>query len=67
MTAIVKYVAWIVSILALLMIFFGFLGYFLGNIRIFGNLYGTYFLFGHYLLFSSVVLLLLSNSIKENK
>jgi predicted anti-sigma-YlaC factor YlaD len=67
MILILKWAGWAVSALSLLLIFFGFIAYMLGNIQILGAHYWTYFIFGQNLLFSAILLVLLNISLKDNK
>jgi len=67
MNSILKWVSLAASALALIMIFLGILAYLLGNILIFDVRYGTYLLFGHYVLITSILLVLLAILFKENK
>jgi hypothetical protein len=48
MKTILKWLAWLGSAFATLLIFLGSLGYLLGNIQIFGIRWGTYYLFAGY-------------------
>jgi uncharacterized membrane-anchored protein len=65
MKAILKWAAWLVSAVSIIMMFLGSLGYLLGNISIFGAKWGTYYLFAGYFVPLAILLVLLSMSCCE--
>jgi hypothetical protein len=67
MKNILKWGSWIVSALALSLIFLGTLAYLLGNILVLGVRYGTYYYFGQALVFSAILLVLLNIACQNNK
>ena len=65
MTTILKWASWLVSAVAICFMILGSIGYLLGNVSIFSTKWGTYYLFGGYLMLLAILLVLLSMSCKE--
>ena len=65
MNSILKWASWLTAAGSVYLIIMGFLGYLLGNIRIFGVGYGTYLFFGGYLVLLSIMVILLKMSFRE--
>jgi hypothetical protein len=66
MNSILKWATWLVVALSTYLMVFGFLGYLLGNVQIFGVRYGTYLLFGGYFTLFAIMVILFKIS-SQNK
>jgi hypothetical protein len=62
MKTILKWASWLVSALAICLMFLGSLGYLLGNISIFSIKWGTYYYFAGNFIFLAILLVLLGMS-----
>jgi hypothetical protein len=65
MNSFLKWASWLVAAVSAYLIGFGFLGYLLGNIQIFGVWYGTYLFFGGYFLLFAIMVILLKISCQK--
>jgi hypothetical protein len=59
MNSFLKWASWLFAAGSAYLIGFGFLGYLLGNIRIFGVRYDTYLYFGEYFVLFTIMVILL--------
>jgi hypothetical protein len=62
MNVFLKWASWVVAAGASYCILLGLLGYLLGNIPIFGVKYGTYLIFGGYIVLFAIMVILLKIS-----
>jgi hypothetical protein len=65
MKTILQWASWLVSAFAIYLIFMGSLCYLVGDVRLFGVLWGTYYLFAGYFIPLAILMVLLSMSFKK--